>query len=92
MNKQFQDKVIGIIARTQKIPFEQIQLHSTLEELGIDSFDGVNLLFAIEDEFNITLADDTLELKTVQHIIQGLHDFLNLKEIKSDNKREEFNT
>jgi acyl carrier protein len=76
MNKEVIERVINVISRTQKIPRENITVDKTLEELGIDSFDGVNLLFALEDEFNVSLPDDAKGLKTVSDVVTGMQVFL----------------
>ena len=41
-------RVRSIIAATQHLPQEKITADSTFEELGIDSLDGINILFAVE--------------------------------------------
>jgi acyl carrier protein len=66
------ERVMEVIARTQKIPIEEITLDKNLEDLGIDSFDGINLLFALEDEFKIIIPNEGKELKTVQEIVFGM--------------------
>ena len=76
MNQQLSERVINVIARTQKIPYETIRLDSSLEELGIDSFDGVNILFALEDEFDIRIPDDAKQLKTIRDIVENMEEFL----------------
>jgi acyl carrier protein len=52
------DRVIRIIAATQKIPVESIDPDSSFEALKIDSLDAINILFALENEFNINIPDD----------------------------------
>jgi len=40
------------------------------DDLGADSLDAVELIMAIEDEFEITVSDDVAQnLKTVQQIV-----------------------
>lgn len=78
MDQPLEKRIIDVIARTQKIAADTITLDHTLEELGIDSFDGINLLFALEDEFNITLPDEAKELKTVRDVVKALALFLKI--------------
>jgi acyl carrier protein len=67
------DRVRGIIAQTQKIPVETIKPESTFVDLKIDSLDAINILFALESEFNINIPDDAGEgLKTVQDLAAGI--------------------
>jgi acyl carrier protein len=70
------ERVIDVISRTQKISSDIITLDKSLEELGIDSFEGINLLFALEDEFNIVIPDDGKALKTVQELVTGMQTLL----------------
>jgi acyl carrier protein len=56
--------VIAIIAREQHIPAERIRPDSSFEELKIDSLDGVNLVFAFEEHYNLTIPDETARTLT----------------------------
>jgi len=70
-------KVIAAIAATQHIPVEKITEESTFQELGIDSLDGINILFALENEFNINIPDDEAQkIRTVQDAIGGVRKLL----------------
>ena len=51
------------------IPAEKITSESTLESLGIDSLLLLELMFELEDQFNIRLSDDTPTPKTIQDLI-----------------------
>ncbi|MBO9440920.1 acyl carrier protein [Phaeobacter italicus] len=50
-----QDKVIAIIAEQAVLEPSDVALDSTLEDLGIDSLGLVESIFAIEEEFDITI-------------------------------------
>ncbi|MCG7622690.1 MULTISPECIES: acyl carrier protein [unclassified Epibacterium] len=50
-----QDKVIAIIAEQAVLDPSDVTLDSTLEDLGIDSLGLVESIFAIEEEFDITI-------------------------------------
>ena len=50
-----QDKVIAIIAEQAVLEPSDVALASTLEDLGIDSLGLVESIFAIEEEFDITI-------------------------------------
>jgi acyl carrier protein len=66
-------RVRRIIAATQHLPQEKITVDSTFEELGIDSLDGINILFAVESEFNINIPDEAAQsLRSVRDIIDGI--------------------
>lgn len=49
------DKVIAIIAEQAVLEPSDVTLDSTLESLGIDSLGLVESIFAIEEEFDITI-------------------------------------
>ena len=50
-----QDKVIAIIAEQAVLEPSDVSLDSTLEDLGIDGLGLVESIFAIEEEFDITI-------------------------------------
>lgn len=49
------DKVVAIIAEQAVLDPSDVTPQSTLEELGIDSLGLVETIFAIEEEFDITV-------------------------------------
>jgi len=66
-------RVLAVIAKTQHIAPEKITPDSTFEELGVDSLDSVNILFALEDEFHISIPDDEARaIRSVREMIQGI--------------------
>jgi acyl carrier protein len=66
-------RVRAVIAKTQHLPEEKITADSTFLELGIDSLDGINILFAVESEFNINIPDDAAQnLRSVRDVIDGI--------------------
>ncbi len=76
------EKVIEIIAREQHLDHEKISIDSTFEELGIDSLDGVNILFALEEEFKIDVPDTVAQnMKTVRQVVDSLTRVLEGKDI-----------
>ncbi len=50
-----QDKVIEIIAEQAVLEPSDVTMDSTLEDLGIDSLGLVECIFAIEEEFDISI-------------------------------------
>jgi acyl carrier protein len=64
---------MSVIATTQHIEPEKISIGSTFQELNIDSLDGINLLFALENEFNISIPDDAVQkIRTVREMVDGV--------------------
>jgi len=73
MSEELTKKVIQIIADTQRMPVEKISPESTFQELGIDSLDGINILFALENEFDISIPDDAAQtIRSVKEMIEGV--------------------
>jgi acyl carrier protein len=73
MSDEILRRVIQVIADTQRIPVDSISPESTFEELKIDSLDGINILFAIENEFNINVPDDAAKsLRGVRDMAAGV--------------------
>ena len=66
-------KVIEIIEREQHLEPGKVTQDSTFAELGIDSLDGVNILFALEEEFKIDIPDSIAQnMKGVRQVVDGL--------------------
>ncbi|MBV1895782.1 MAG: acyl carrier protein [Rhodobacteraceae bacterium] len=74
-----QDKVIAIIAEQAVLEPSDVTLDSTLAELGIDSLGLVESIFAIEEEFDISIPfnannpnDSDFDISNVASIIAGI--------------------
>lgn len=63
MTDQVFKRAQAVIVKHHRIPSENVTINSTFEELGIDSLDRINLLFAVEEEFGISIP--TEEVKSV---------------------------
>ncbi|HLJ17530.1 MAG TPA: phosphopantetheine-binding protein [Bryobacteraceae bacterium] len=73
MPDDLSQRVISVVAATQHIAPEKVTLDSTFEELGIDSLDGINILFAVENEFNISIPDDAAKaIRSVREMVEGV--------------------
>jgi acyl carrier protein len=76
-------RVTGVIARTQKIPPETVTIDKSFEELNIDSLDGINILFALEGEFDLDIPDDAARgIRTVRDMVDGIEKLLIAKSQK----------
>ena len=66
-------KVIQVIAETQHIPVESVSPNSTFEELKIDSLDGINIIFALENAFDINIPDEGVQsMHSVREVVEGV--------------------
>jgi len=73
--------VIAVIARMQKIPVDSINLDQSFEDLKIDSLDGINLMFEIENEFGIEIPDEEAkQIGSVRQMTEGIEKLLALKQ------------
>ena len=63
MDLRVKDRVLEILTNHGQLAREDIDMSSTLESLGIDSVGVVEVIFAIEEEFDINIpynANETL--------------------------------
>ena len=68
--KSVEERLKEVLVKELKIEPSQIKEDSSLaDDLGVDSADMVDLLFAIEDEFDIEISDDEVEEYLVFHDI-----------------------
>jgi acyl carrier protein len=81
MPDQLSARVIQVIAKTQHLPVESIAIDQTFADLKIDSLDGMNILFAVESEFDISIPDDQAAgIKSVREMVEGIQKLLAAKE------------
>ncbi len=67
------ERVIRVFADFKKVPTEDIKLETTFEELGFDSLDGLNLIFELEEEFDIVVPDDKVQsMRSVAEVVEGI--------------------
>jgi acyl carrier protein len=78
------DKIIEIIAEQAVLETSDVTLESTLEDLGIDSLGLVESIFAIEEEFDITVpfnanepSNSDFDISSVSKIIEGVTRLVN---------------
>ena len=72
------EKIRAILARELYTEIEKID-HNTLiiEDLRADSLDIMEAMMAIEDEFNISIPDESIQdLKTVDDVVEFIEGML----------------
>lgn len=80
MDTDLTAKVIAEIASVKRIPTERITADSTFEELAIDSLDATNLLFALEEEFNVSIPDaEARAIRNVRDAVEQVERLLAAK-------------
>lgn len=66
-------RVIAIIAEKGGRLASVIGLDTTFEELGFDSLDGINIVFALEDSFSISIPDAVAqEITSIRMAVEKL--------------------
>ena len=55
---QIQQKLIEIVRQEKDIPDEKLTPETLLTDAGVDSLDALTILFAIEENFHISIPDD----------------------------------
>ena len=80
MSEDTAKRTIAIVADYKEMPEGEIALETTLEELEMDSLDALNLVFELEEEFDVEIPDEkAFEMKTIGEMIAGID---KLREIK----------
>jgi acyl carrier protein len=73
MSDELTQRVLKAIAGCKKIPAENVTIDSEFQDLGIDSMDAVEILFALENEFDITIPDDDVRnVRNVRQMVEGV--------------------
>ncbi|MEX3315410.1 acyl carrier protein [Sulfitobacter sp. PS-8MA] len=74
-----EDQVIAILAEQAMVAPQEVTPDSTLDALGIDSMGVVEVIFAIEETFDIvvpfnanTPAESGFDISTVRSIVAGV--------------------
>lgn len=73
MSDELTQRVLKCIATSKRIPVEQVTIDSEFQQLGIDSMDAVEILFALENEFDISIPDEEARsVRNVREMAQGV--------------------
>lgn len=84
-NEELTRRVLRIIAETQRKDPAQVTIDSSFEELGIDSMDGVNIVFALENEFDINVPDEEVKtIRNVRDMVEGVRTLVRQRNLQSD--------
>lgn len=64
------DRVKEIIVDELGVEGSAVTMESTLEDLGADSLDAVELIMALEEEYDLEFAEDEVKsMKSVKNIV-----------------------
>lgn len=80
MSDDLVQRVLKVIATSKRIPPETVTIDSEFQQLGIDSMDAVEILFALENEFDITIPDDEVRnVRNVRQMCEGVEKLIAAK-------------
>jgi acyl carrier protein len=66
-------KVIAITAESLEVEADELSEATDFRQLGADSFDLLELVTAFEDEFGLTMDDDSLEqIETIGDAVDAI--------------------
>ena len=73
--------IFDIIAKTCSVERDRINLDATLKDLDVHSLDAVQVLFEIEDRFDVAVPEreDQYSAGTVRDLIEGVDQLLAAK-------------
>lgn len=90
MNPEVAEKTINVIAEFKEVDAGSITVETKLEALEMDSLDALNLVFELEEAFDIMIPDEqAFETKTVGEMVAGIEQLLKLKEEGSDEEEKD---
>ena len=73
MSDELIQRVLKVIAASKRIPLETVTIDSEFVQLTIDSMDAVEILFALENEFNITIPDEQAkQIRSIPEMVEGV--------------------
>ncbi len=82
MTDSIQQPIFEIIAKQAKVDVATIKPESTLKDLGIASLDAIELIFDIEEHFNVNFPDQqgaNFDSDTAQSLVDAVHKALEQK-------------
>ena len=78
-------KVIRVVAMNKKMAPEELSPASRFEDLKMDSLDALNMIFALEEEFDVDIPnEEAAKMKSVDEAIHGVKELLKAKSSVSD--------
>ena len=80
------NKIFDIVAKEKRLDRQTLSLDTKLEDIEIESVDLVEIIFAIEDEFDIDIPQDEsdFKLETMRDIVDGVKRLIAEKQSAAD--------
>jgi acyl carrier protein len=81
MSEELTQRVLKVIATSKRIPPETVTIDSDFQSLGIDSMDAVEILFALENEFDISIPDEQARaVRSIRDMCAGVEKLVAAKQ------------
>ena len=72
--EQITKQVIAAIADVMGVPEDEIDPSSKFEDIGVDSLDAYEIVFQVEEVFDIDVPDELAQgIKSVEDVVNGLY-------------------
>ncbi len=89
MSSEIAEKTIEVIANFKEIDKDTITLETKLKDLEMDSLDALNLVFELEEAFDIVIPDEqAFETDSVSDMVTGIETLLANKEKEAGGEEE----
>ena len=73
-------RVIRVIAKNKKLAPEELSPATRFEDLKMDSLDALNMIFTLEEEFDINIPnEEAANMKSVEEAFLGVEELLKAK-------------
>ncbi len=81
-DEEIKDKIYDIVAKEARLDRATLTLDTNLQELKIESLDMVQILFGIEDAFDVYVPQDdqNFKLVTMRDVVEGVKKLLAAKQ------------
>ena len=74
---EIEQLVVAIVRDQKTLPPDPIDVDKPLAELGFDSLDALNMMFAVEDNIGVVIPDyDARAIRTVRGMIDAVEGLL----------------
>lgn len=72
------ERIKNLMSNCQTFPADQIIAEATIDSLGGDSLDDIELAILLEEEFNIEIHDSTFDVNTpISEIAKSIEGIIN---------------
>jgi len=81
-DEEIRSKIFDIFAKEANLDREALTMDAKLEDLDIESLDMVQILFGIEEAFDVYVPqdDDSFKLESMGDVVEGVKNLMAQKE------------